>query len=370
MCETSKKGVSLLSTFSPYAVKSLVVRIFPVLRKTQQVNLALSIVGCMKGRSGILSVIVRHIPGATKHKHRLKRLWRFVSNHRVKPERLLSLWITWCMRTFAPWDYVPVALDWTTLPGNIPCLMAAIPFHGRAIPLLWQIVPFWSLKDSQNRIEERLVVQLLRCMPGGKRIILVADRGFGRATFVQFLLAHHLLFVLRVRADVIITTKKGKKLRVRMIRLQSDMPQWFPDITYRNDGVVSGVNLCAVVARGSDDPWILIGNLKKPKTTIARYASRFQIEEWFKDLKHELGIDGLRTKDPKRIRRMVFFSCVAYGIALLIGSCAKRFSTWRDQLVSGGKKAASRIWFALRIIEYNLAPSFFWYRVWRKGRGP
>lgn len=321
-----------MSTFSLYNVKSLVVRIFPVLRKTQQMNLALGIVGCIKGRSGILSIIARCIPGARKHKHRLKRLWRFVSNHRIKPERLMLLWITWCIRIFVPWKYIPVALDWTTLPGNIPCLMVAIPFHGRAIPLLWQIVPFGSLKDSQNRIEERLVERLLTFLPEDRRIILVADRGFGRTTFVQFLLKRNLLFVLRVRADVIVTTRKGKKLRLRTLLLQPEAPKWFRAITYRNDGVVSGINLCAVVTQGSDDPWILVTNLKKPNTTIARYASRFQIEEWFKDMKHELGIADLRTKDLKRIRRMVFLACISYGITLLIGSCAQRFSTWRDQL--------------------------------------
>lgn len=313
--------------------------------------------------------MVRSIPGAKKHKHRLKRLWRFISNHRVKPERLSSLWITWCIKMFVPWDYVPVALDWTTLPGNIPCLMAAITFHGRAIPLLWQIVPFGSLKDSQNRIEERLVARLVQLIGPGKRIILLADRGFGRATFVQFLLGLNLLFVLRVRADVIMTTNKGKKCKVRDIQLQPDIPRWFPEITYRNDGIVTDINLCAVVAKGSDDPWILVTNLRKSKTTIARYASRFQIEEWFKDMKHELGISDLRTKNMKRIRRMIFLCCLSYGITLLIGSLAQRFSSWRDQLITGGKKTASRIWFALRIIEYHLAPSFFWVRVWKKGKG-
>jgi len=358
-----------LSTFSAYAVKSLIKSIFPVLRKTQQVNLALSVVGCIKGRSGILSVMARSIPGARKHKHRLKRLWRFVSNHRVKPERLTDRWISWCIKTFVPWNYVPVALDWTTLPGNIPCLMAAIPFHGRAIPLLWQIVPFGSLKDSQNRIEERLVARLRTLIPNTKRIILIADRGFGRATFVQFLLRLNLLFVLRVRADVIITTNNGKKRWVRRIKLQPDIPRWFAQITYRNDGVVSGINLCCVVAQGSNDPWILVTNLRKPTSTISRYESRFQIEEWFKDMKHELGISDLRTKDLKRMRRMLFLSCVSYGITLLIGTLAQRFSSWRNQIITGGKTVASRIWFALRIIEYRLASSFFWIRVWKKGRG-
>lgn len=127
-----------------------------------------------------------------------------------------------------------------------------------------------------------------------------------------------------MRADVIITTNEGKKRRVRRIRLTPDISRWLPNITYRNDGVVAGINLCAIVAAGSDDPWVLVTNLKKSHSTIIRYASRFQIEEWFKDTKHELGIFDLRTKDLKRMRRMVFLSCVSYGITLLIGTLAQR----------------------------------------------
>lgn len=332
--------------------------------------MALGVFGIMKGRSSIFSNIVREIPGAIKHKHRLKRFWRFISNHLVKPERLVVYWVVWCIHTFTKGTYVPVALDWTTLPGNLPCLMATIPFHGRAIPLLWQIVPFTSLKDSQNRVEERLIVWLLKLMPAGKRIILLADRGFGRATFVQFLLKHHLLFVLRVRADVIVTTRKGKKLHLRTLLLRPEVPRWFRAITYRSDGIVSGINLCTVVAYGSDDPWLLVTNLRKPESTIARYESRFQIEEWFKDMKHELGIADLQTKNLKRIRRMIFLAAVSYGITMLIGSLANRFTAWRDRLITGGKECASRIWFALRIIQYRIAPSYFWRRVWVKSRGP
>lgn len=359
-----------MSTFSPYFVQSLVFGIFPFLRRTQRVNFALSVFGIMKGRSGIFSNIVREIPGAIKHKHRLKRFWRFISNHLVKPERLVVYWVIWCIQTFTKGHYVPVALDWTTLPGNLPCLVAAVPFKGRAIPLVFQIVPFGMLKDSQNRIEERLIAWLMNLIPPGKRLIIIADRGFGRASFVRFLLKKSLLFVLRVRADVTIHTGKGKKIRLRTMKLVPETARWFTKISYRNDGIVSGVNLAAIVAYGSCDPWLLVTNLRKPDSTITRYESRFQIEEWFKDLKHELGIADLKTKNLKRIRRMIFLAAVSYGITMLIGSLANRFTTWRDRLITGGKECASRIWFALRIIQYRLAPSSFWRRVWAKSRGP
>jgi len=360
-----------LSNFSPYFVQSLLRKVFPSgLRKTQLVNLSLGVFGLMKARSGILSEIARKVPGADKHKHRLKRLWRFVSNHRVKPERLFGFWITWCVNTFTSGKYLPVAIDWTALSGNLPCLMLAIPFKGRAIPLIWQIVPEGSLKDSQNRIEERLLAKLLNFLPENKRVILLADRGFGRATFIQFLLKRGILFSVRVRAGVKIRTRRGRVILLRKFPLKAGDPYWFKKITYRDDGLVKGVNLAMIVAKGSDDPWFLVTNLRKPETAIGRYETRFQIEEWFRDLKHELGITNLRTSNLKRIRRMIFVSSVAYGLAMLIGLLADRFSTWKDRLITKGRDTCSKVWFALRVIQYQLAPAFFWRKVWIKGRGP
>ena len=116
----------------------------------------------VKSRSGLMSEMVRKVPGAKKHKHRLKRLWRFVSNPRIIPDSLIATWVSWVVKTFAPGKYITVALDWTELPGNIQCLLAAVPFAGRAIPLIWVTTTYRAFKDSQNRIEERLISSLTK----------------------------------------------------------------------------------------------------------------------------------------------------------------------------------------------------------------
>lgn len=274
-----------MSSFSVSSVQSFVKEVFPTLRKTQQVNLALGVFGLIGSRSGIISEIVRKIPvGSKKHKHRFKRMWRFVSNHRVKPERLVEYWIRWCVWIFSSrcGKYIPVAIDWTTLPGNIQCLMMAIPFHGRAIPLLWRIVRYKDFADSQNKIEERLVSRLVNLFPSDKRMIIIADRGFGRASFIKFLLKKNLLFVIRVAADVWIGTNKGKPILLRglkpKLKANPNVPQWFKDISYREDRIIgtgSGINLAAIVAEESDDPWFPLGNqsqetnLSYPKIRIS-----------------------------------------------------------------------------------------------------
>lgn len=357
-----------MSTFCPRFVKGFVNHIFPTLRKTQAVNLSLASYGMIKSQSGLMSEIVREVPGSEKHKHRLKRLWRFVNNYRVKPERLWGSWIAWCVSRFTSGKYVLVALDWTTLPGNIQCLMAGIPFKGRAVPLVWHICHHSDIKDSQNKKEERLVSRLINLLPKDKEMILVADRGFGRASFVQFLLKKKILFCIRVKSKVWIKTKKGYSILLKKLYLRSKTPYWFKDITFREDGIISSVNLAAIVVppkMGNDpDPWFLVTNLRKPETTISVYEKRFQIEEWFKDLKHQLGISNLQTTNLKRVRRILFISAFSLTVLTLVGKTAERKTHVLEKVVTGKiRKSASIIWFAGKIIKHNLLDHQFWKKV-------
>ncbi|MBD3260879.1 MAG: hypothetical protein GF334_04250 [Candidatus Altiarchaeales archaeon] len=171
---------------------------------------------------------------------------------------------------------------------------------------------------------------------------------------------------MRVTADVVITTKKGRKLTLRTYPLAFGKSVWFKQIVYRQDGYLTGVNLAGVVADGSDDPWWLLTNLRTATAAITRYESRFRIEEWFKDLKHQLRIANQQTKSIKRIRRLLMVAGVAYGFLLLTGKLAQPFKTWYDFLVTGRNKSVSILWMAIQVIKANLAPAFFWRRVWNQ----
>lgn len=366
-----------MSSFNISSVKGWIKKIFPGLRKTQSTNLSLGVFGIVKSGSGLMSEIVREVPGALKHKHRLKRFFRFVSNPKVKAPELVDLWGKWVVNTFGSGKYVLVALDWTTLPGNIQCLMAAIPFAGRAIPLLWVTTTYQTFKDSQNLIEQRLITRLINIIPSEKKVILVADRGFGRAKFIKFLIQNNLLFSVRVKADVTITTPtksgKEKKFSLRKLRIKVGQVKWFKDISYRQDGIIPRINLAVTLAEpkvGEEaDPWLLITNLRRAQTAISNYKLRFDIEEWFKDLKHQLGIDKLQTRSLDRVRRLVLISAAAYGLLMLVGTLTKRLKNIQNQLITGGKRSASRIWFALRVIKYQLLPQVYWKKIWTRARG-
>ena len=138
---------------------------------------------------------------------------------------------------------------------------------------------------------------------------------------------------------------------------------------------MGNLNFAAVVTLpketgANSDPWFLITNLRKAETTIQRYADRFHIEEWFKDMKHQLGIAKLQTRNLMRVRRLLFVTCIAYGLTMLVGTVAKRLVTIQDSLITGGKKVASRIWFALKIIKQKLCGSLFWRKVYLRATVP
>lgn len=334
-------------------------------------NLSLGIFGQIKSQSGLMSEIVRFVPGAGKHKHRLKRFWRFLSNPRIKPERLRAFLVSWCIKTFCHEGILKVSMDWTTLPGNIQCLMIAIPLHGRAIPLLWQLVLHKDIKDSQNMIEERLVARLVNLVKqvSNKKILLTADRGFGRATLFQFLIKKKVQFVIRVKGDVQIKTQK-KTIMLRKLgkKLKAGIPIWHENISYRSDRKVTGVNFAATVAvpkEGEPDPWFLVTNLSTGEATIKHYEERFHIEEWFKDLKHQLGIAQIQTKNLMRVRRLLFLATVSYGILMVVGNVADSLKELKDKVITKGEKTASKIWLALKLIKHNLVGRVFFANVYK-----
>lgn len=351
------------SQFSLEFVKSFFDKIFANrLRKTQFANLCLSVFGLIGSQSGLLSEIVREFPAdyllKVKHKHRLKRLDRFLSNFHFQPDKLFSFWVGWCAKKFAQDGKLLIALDWTTLPGNYQCLMAAIPFYGRAIPLYFRLTTYREFEKSQNLIEESLVKNILKLVPYEIKPILVADRGFGRAKFFQFLQALEVDFVIRVRSEVWVSLeakRKDQKIRRKLsrMRLKPHRPRWYERITYREDNLVQNLNLAATIAPESTDPWFLATTLTNRDQAITTYEQRFQIEEFFKDTKHQLGLTNLQTKDPKKIYRLLFLAALAYGLLSLLGKQLEKCIDIQEALITGGRKAASLIWLALKTIHHH-----------------
>jgi hypothetical protein len=108
----------------------------------------------------------------------------------------------------------------TTLPSGqrlrYQLLRIAVPRKGQALPLLQLAYDRDDLSpnNSQNQIEQDALLALLGALPMGVRPVVLADRGFHRAGFIDWLGRHHLNYVVRIRKGTCISAASGRRWKL------------------------------------------------------------------------------------------------------------------------------------------------------------
>ncbi|MCX7597477.1 MAG: transposase [Armatimonadetes bacterium] len=245
-------------------------------------------------RSLVLSQLALVMEGPKRHAHRLKRLFRFLSNPRFPAQQVMD---RLAMHNLAAALQVGarkiVLFDVTHLTENLAVLAAAIALRGRAVPLaLWAYDP-QQLQRSLNTVTHELLAHL-RAQLGP--FIAVADRGFGHAWPVRACRQLGVDFVLRIRGNVIITAA-GRTAPAKDFTPRRGTA-FYPNARYGLHHRLQ-VNFVAVAAQ---DPWLLITSLEDFRRAPKLYSQRMQIEQTFRDLKTHLGLKNLCLTSPRRLQ--------------------------------------------------------------------
>lgn len=158
------------------------------LRLSQARTLSILVASAMRCQRMSLASLGRSAVGSAKHQ--IKRAWRFCANERIEPTvamRGVVKRLVGKKRT----KPLLVALDWVDVRG-FQTLVASAVLKGRSIPLCWASTTghVYDGHRSRNAFEESLL-RVLRSMvrrvdQGGPRVILLADRGFGRTALAKF----------------------------------------------------------------------------------------------------------------------------------------------------------------------------------------
>lgn len=302
------------------AVIGWVLTIAAGLRLSQRKTLADLVAAAAHVGRGTLSAIGRCLPGVTDAKHRIKRTWRFCANERAHPAEVMPRVIRRLTRKRK--KPLLVALDWTQV-GSFHTLMAAAVMRGRAVPLLWASYTGGQLHRSQNSLEEGLLRLLVAGLPPGVRVILLADRGFGRTELARTCEQLKLRYLIRVRPDVRVAHPSYTGV-LRDYPVKKGMWRVLGDAEYRSDGAVR-LNVVIRWKRGlrpgHDEPWFLMTNLSGNAVALSDlYARRVSVEELFRDSKgsrYGLGLGQTQVTTAARVDRLILV--LALAIILLVG---------------------------------------------------
>ena len=175
---------------------------------------------------------------------------------------------------------VPIMIDWSDLGQGRNGLFAAVCYRQRGLPLLSWVSRPEELDPSQNRVEEFLLRRLLYHLPRTIRPLLLADRGFGRASLIRFLqqmprhTGYPADYVIRLRGDVVVQNPDYRG-RLRDYPLRKGRINFWPQTLYRSDGAVV-INLILYWARGHREPWYLATSLTDPRRAVRMYRRRMQ----------------------------------------------------------------------------------------------
>jgi hypothetical protein len=296
------------------------------LRLSQAKTLAdLTAAALSVGRAS-LAALGRRLAGPAAAKHRIKRAWRFCANPRVEVSTAMAGVVRRLTRRRT--KPLVVALDWVDV-RSFQTLMAAAVRRGRAVPLVWASYPEWRLAKSQNNLEEGLLRLLRSLVPAGVRVILLADRGFGRAELAKTCRDVGLSFVIRIRPDVRVRHPRYAG-RLDDLPIRPGCWRTLAGAEYRSDGVVT-VNVAVRWKRGlpprRDEPWFLMTDL--PGTAVALtdlYAKRMTVEELFRDGKSRRNGSALRLTQvtrADRLDRLLLILALAYLLLTGLGAVAR-----------------------------------------------
>jgi DDE family transposase len=309
---------------------------------TQATNLALLVSALLTKRTLCLSALARAYPQGVagqrrvaqpKHDllHRLKRLWRFLDNDRVDPLAVQVALIPATVRQLGTPRWLGLALDWTEFDTTLPTgqrrryqvLRIAVPRRGRALPLVQVAYDRDALPAgrSQNQLEEAALLVVLQAMPAGVRPVVLADRGFARASFLAWLQEQGVDYVIRLTRRTCLTDADGRRVKLGTDDgVQPGQMQWWPQMRYglhhdRPRALWIHAALCwrppkhqarAKRHQQPDEPWYLATSLPDgARPAVAWYQQRWWIEESFKDVHSRFGLKHVQIGCPQRLTRLL-----------------------------------------------------------------
>mgnify|MGYP006299208621 CR=1 FL=1 len=298
------------------------------LRLSQAKTLSVLVSAALSVQRVTVSQIGRLIGSVATCKARIKQAERFIANRRVEVSDAMRGVVQRLLGRQGKRKLL-IALDWTQI-RDFHTLSACAVIRGRGVPLLWASYKEWDFHRSQNALEEGLLHLLRDMIPPSIRVILLADRGFGRTELGRLCQELDFRYLIRIRPDVYVAGKAFTGMLDRLpiakgqARLLKNLRYRKTDPVTQNVVVAWKPNLPAK----RDEPWFLMTDLShRPWKLTDLYGRRMTIEECFRDHKSKRNGFALRliqVRTPDRVDRLLLILALAYILLMGIGLLARQ----------------------------------------------
>jgi hypothetical protein len=296
------------------------------LRKSQAKTLAILVAAAMRVQRVSMANIGRSMGGMVKHQ--IKRCWRFCSNQRIETADAMRPIVATLLKKRK--KKLLVAVDWVDIKG-FQTLMASIVLKGRSVPIAWASTTnhVYDGHRSRNAFEESLLLVLRDMIPRSIKVIILADRGFGRTALASFCQKQNFGYLIRIQPKVTVRLK-GFHGKLLDYPVKKGIAKVLRRVNYRSDGALTQsvvVHWPVNLPEKRDECWFLMTDQPGTARQLCKlYGQRMTIEQLFRDDKSKRNGWSLRDTQitkPDRIDRMLLILAIAYLLLCGIGLIAK-----------------------------------------------
>ena len=298
------------------------------LRLSQAKTLAALVGGAMRVQRASLANIGRQVLGTAEHQ--IKRCWRFCANERVEPSDAMRGVVK---RPAHKERKKPlrVAVDGVDVHG-FQTLPASAVLKGRSTPIAWAGTTdhVYDGRRSRNAFEESLLLVLRGMIPRSIKVVILADRGFGRTAPATFRQRHGFGYVIRIQPKATVRLH-GFHGQLLDYPVSEGIAKVLKRVSYRSDEAVTRhvvIRWRKDLPAERDECRFLMSDQPGTAHQLCKlYGRRMTIEQLFRDGKSKR--NGRSPRDtritqPDRIDRLLLILAIAYLLLCGVGLLAKR----------------------------------------------
>jgi Transposase DDE domain len=288
------------------------------LSKSRLATFATLIAGLVNGRTVNLAHLASQFSGSALHASNYRRLQRFFQHVHLEADAVAHI-VVRMLNLNGPWLLALDRTNWKLGSRDVNILMLALVTRRFRVPLLWMLLDHPGNSNTDQRIT--LMRRYLALFEASSIKLLLADREFIGADWMDFLHENNISFAIRVKVDMCIEGQDGhvrsfktllrrKRARRRAVILHASLQG---ETKGSHAELSFAAKLFLISKQLKDGEWLIIAtNYADPYVALNAYRKRWGVECLFSDTKTRgLNLEDTHLTCPQKLSSLLVIITLA-----------------------------------------------------------
>ena len=283
------------------------------------VEILMKIVGLLsKARLGH---VADNLPWPILAASRLKTLQRFLDSPRFCKEKIWwGIWMEIMAGYWLPQEPIVLAIDRTSW-RKYNLLVVSWIIQGRAIPINWQLL---DKLGSSSLDDQQSVIYPITCLLPDYSFVLLGDREFCSKHLATWLLEIGWGYCLRLKKSTYVRLKNDDLVTLQQLASHPGVQIFLQGVNISTTADKFPFNVAIHYPKEHhgmpiEEGWLILTTLPNLTTAVQTYATRFQLEEMFRDYKSYGFNLELTQLNGSRFDAWFLLLTLVYSILAFIG---------------------------------------------------